>query len=244
VNSPCSRWTYRTDGLRIRGDGSAAVISFCPRAVPARDAQQKVRQMEPTLGLTDEGSRDPVPDGPLSRGPGFLARAGTFALVAAAGEASLALPPGPQAWPASPSAWSCWQRPAWPSCCPGTGCPAGPRCWCLSPIPDRRWRSPWPPGAISGVDIVLLVPLIWRAPVRPQVGVCVRGSRDRGRRDRRLAGPVGPGCGHRAARAAVGRARRHAGRGDARPAGQDQPVPGGGRAAAGAARRAHGGPGP
>jgi hypothetical protein len=56
--------------------------------------------MEPRPGFTDERSRDPVPDGSPFRGPGLLARAGPFALVAVAAEASLALPPGTRAWSA------------------------------------------------------------------------------------------------------------------------------------------------
>jgi hypothetical protein len=56
--------------------------------------------MEPKPGFADEGSPDPVPGGVPFGGPGLLARVGPFALVAVAAEASLALPPGTQAWPA------------------------------------------------------------------------------------------------------------------------------------------------
>jgi hypothetical protein len=58
------------------------------RGKPAQDAQQKVCQMEPGPGFTAEGSPCPVPDGGPFQGPGILARAGPFALVAVAAEAS------------------------------------------------------------------------------------------------------------------------------------------------------------
>ena len=56
--------------------------------------------MEPRPGFADEGSRGLFTDGVPFLGPGLLARAGPFALVAVAAEASLALPPGTREWTA------------------------------------------------------------------------------------------------------------------------------------------------
>ena len=131
--------------------------------------KQKVCQMEPEPGFSDEELPDPVLGGSPFSGPGLLVRAAPFALVAAAAEASLALPPGTQAWPAVTVsllllAATClafllpWNRlPGWttvlvPLAYTGSALALTLAGGTVSGL-----------GTVSGVGIVLLVPLIWTA---------------------------------------------------------------------------------
>jgi signal transduction histidine kinase len=107
----------------------------------------------------DEGQ----PPGFPFRGPGLLARAVPFAVVAVLAEVSLALPPSVQSWPAVIASIVLlvavfasfalpWQRlPAWMTVLVPLAC-AG---WVLALILAA--------GATSGLGIVALVPLVWAA---------------------------------------------------------------------------------
>ena len=117
--------------------------------------------MEPRLASTDEGWRDPVlGDSPFS-GPGLLARAAPFALVAAAAEASLALPPGTQAWPAVTVSLVLLAATGLAFLLPWNRLPG----WATVLVPLAYTGSALAltlaGGTVSGIGIVLLVPLIW-----------------------------------------------------------------------------------
>ena len=117
--------------------------------------------MEPRPGFADEGSRGPVPDGTLFRGPGLLARAGPFAVVAVAAEASLALPPGTRSWPAVTVSLVLLAATGLAFLLPWNRMPG----WAVVLVPLAYAGSALAltlaAGTISGVGIVLLVPLIW-----------------------------------------------------------------------------------
>jgi signal transduction histidine kinase len=119
--------------------------------------------MVPRPGFTDEGSRGLFPDGAPFRGPGLLARAGPFALVAVAAEASLALPPGTRAWPAVTVSLVLLAAAGLAFLLPWNRLPG----WATVLVPLTYTGSALAltlaGGAVSGVGIVLLVPLIWTA---------------------------------------------------------------------------------
>ena len=119
--------------------------------------------MEPRPGFTGEGSRDPTPDGVPFRGPGLLARAGPFALVAVAAAVSLALPPGTRAWPAVTVSLILLATTGLAFLLPWNRLPG----WATVLVPLAYTGSALAltlaGGTVSGVDIVLLVPLIWTA---------------------------------------------------------------------------------
>lgn len=119
--------------------------------------------MEPRLASTDEGSRDPVLGGSPFSGPGLLARAAPFALVAAAAEASLALPPGTRAWPAVTVSLVLLAATGLAFLLPWNRLPG----WATVLVPLAYTGSALAlalaGGTVSGVGIVLLVPLIWTA---------------------------------------------------------------------------------
>ena len=136
-------------------------MSWCPGAVPGRGVQQKVCQMEPEPGFTDEGSPDPGLGGSPFSGPGLLARVAPFALVAAAAEASLALPPGTRAWLAVTVSLVLLAATCLAFLLPWNRLPG----WATVLVPLAYTGSALAltlaGGTISGVGIVLLVPLIW-----------------------------------------------------------------------------------
>ncbi|HEY1318758.1 MAG TPA: hypothetical protein VGF32_00865 [Streptosporangiaceae bacterium] len=117
--------------------------------------------MEPRPEFADEGSPDPVPDGVPFGGPGLLARVGPFALVAVAAEASLALPPGAQAWPAVIVSLVLLATTGLAFLLPWHRLPG----WATVLVPLAYTGSALAltlaAGPVSGVGIVLLVPLIW-----------------------------------------------------------------------------------
>ena len=119
--------------------------------------------MEPRLASTDEGSRDPAPDGSPFRGPGLLARVAPFALVAVAAAASLALPPGTRAWPAVTVSLVLLAATGLAFLLPWHRLPG----WSTVLVPLAYTGSALAlalaGGTVSGVGIVLLVPLIWTA---------------------------------------------------------------------------------
>lgn len=120
--------------------------------------------MEPRLESVSQvpSAADRTADSPFL-GPGLLARAGPFALVAVAAEASLALPPGTQAWTAVTVSLILlavtglafllpWDRlPAWTSV--------------LVPLAylGSALALTLAAGTTSGVGIVVLIPLVWTA---------------------------------------------------------------------------------
>ena len=107
--------------------------------------------------------RDPVLGGSPFSGPGLLARAAPFALVAAAAEASLALPPGTQAWPAVTVSLVLLAATGLAFLLPWNRLPG----WATVLVPLAYTGSALAltlaGGTVSGVGIVLLVPLIWTA---------------------------------------------------------------------------------
>ena len=117
--------------------------------------------MEPRPGFADEGSRDPVLGGSPFSGPGLLARAAPFALVAAAAEASLALHPGTQAWPAVTVSLVLLAATGLAFLLPWSRLPG----WATVLVPLAYTGSALAltlaGGTVSGIGIVLLVPLIW-----------------------------------------------------------------------------------
>ena len=117
--------------------------------------------MEPRLASTDEGSRDSVLGGSPFCGPGLLARVAPFALVAAAAEASLALPPGTQAWPAVTVSLVLLAATGLAFLLPWSRLPG----WATVLVPLAYTGSALAltlaGGTVSGIGIVLLVPLIW-----------------------------------------------------------------------------------
>jgi signal transduction histidine kinase len=119
--------------------------------------------MEPGLASTDEGSRDPVLGGSPFSGPELLARVAPFALVAAAAEASLALPPGTQAWPAVTVSLVLLAATGLAFLLPWNRLPG----WATVLVPLAYTGSALAltlaGGTVSGVGLVLLVPLIWTA---------------------------------------------------------------------------------
>lgn len=119
--------------------------------------------MEPRLGVTVEGSRDPVLGGSPFCGPGLLARVAPFALVAAAAEVSLALPPGTQAWLAVTVSLVLLAATGLAFLLPWNHLPS----WATVLVPLAYTGSALAltlaGGTVSGIGIVLLVPLIWTA---------------------------------------------------------------------------------
>jgi len=99
--------------------------------------------MEPRPGFANEGSRDPVPDAPPFGGAGLLTRVVPFTLVAAAAEASLALPPGTRAWPAVTVSLVLLAATGLAFLLPWNRLPG----WATVVVPSSRWSSrPMRPG--------------------------------------------------------------------------------------------------
>ncbi len=117
--------------------------------------------MEPGPESAEEGSRVPAPDGSPFRRPGLLTRAAPFALVAVAAEASLALPPGTHAWLAVTVSMVLLAATGLAFLMPWDRLPA----WAPVLVPLAYTGSALAltlaGGTISGVGIVLLIPLIW-----------------------------------------------------------------------------------
>jgi signal transduction histidine kinase len=117
--------------------------------------------METGPGFTDEGSRDPVPGGSPFRGPGLLARVSPFALAAVVAAASLALSPGTRAWPAVAVSLVLLAATGLAFLLPWNRLPG----WATVLVPLAYTGSALAltlaGGTVSGIGIVLLVPLIW-----------------------------------------------------------------------------------
>jgi signal transduction histidine kinase len=117
--------------------------------------------MEPGPGSADAGSRDVVPGGSPFRGPGLVARVAPFALVAVAAQASLALPPGTRAWPAVAVSLVLLAATGLAFLLPWHRLPG----WFTVLVPLAYTGSALAltlaGGTVSGVGLVLLVPLIW-----------------------------------------------------------------------------------
>ena len=116
--------------------------------------------------LPAPGSADGAPwgaelDGPPFSGPGLLAKVAPFALVAVAAEASLALPPGTHAWPAVIVSLVLLAVTGLAFALPWNRLPA----WASVLVPLIYTGSvlalTLAAGTVSGVGIVILVPLIW-----------------------------------------------------------------------------------
>ena len=107
--------------------------------------------------LSDAAGRD----GPPFRGPGLLARVWPFALVAVAAEASLALPPGTHAWTAVTVSLVLLAATGLAFLLPWDRLPA----WTSVLVPLAYTGSALAlnlaGGIVSGVGMVLLIPLIW-----------------------------------------------------------------------------------
>jgi signal transduction histidine kinase len=103
------------------------------------------------------------PAGSPFLGPGLLARAAPFALVAVAAEASLALPPGTHAWTAVAVSLVLLAAAGLAFLLPWDRLPA----WGSVLVPLAYTGSALAltlaGGTISGVGLVLLIPLIWTA---------------------------------------------------------------------------------
>ena len=119
--------------------------------------------MEPAPGSADGAPWGAGPDGPPFRGLGLLARVAPFALVAVAAEVSLALPPGTHAWPAVTASLILLVATGLAFLLPWNRLPA----WASVLVPLAYTGSvlalTLAAGTISGVGIVILVPLIWTA---------------------------------------------------------------------------------
>ena len=119
--------------------------------------------MEPGPGSAGETLWHARPDGSPFCGPALLARVAPFALVAVAAEASLALPPGTRAWPAVTVSLVLLAVTGLAFLLPWEGLPA----WASVLVPLAYTGSvlalTLAAGTISGVGIVILVPLIWTA---------------------------------------------------------------------------------
>ena len=119
--------------------------------------------MEPAPGSADGAAWGAGPDGSPFLGPGLLARAAPFALVAVAAEASLALPPGTHAWPAVTVSLVLLAATGLAFLLPWDRLPA----WASVLVPLAYTGSALAltlaAGPVSGVGIVILIPLIWTA---------------------------------------------------------------------------------
>lgn len=117
--------------------------------------------MEPGPGAADAAPWGAGPDGPPFAGPGLLARAAPFALVAVAAEASLALPPGTHAWLAVTVSLVLLAVTGLAFLLPWDRLPT----WATVLVPLAYTGSvlalTLAAGPTSGVGIVILVPLIW-----------------------------------------------------------------------------------
>jgi len=117
--------------------------------------------MEPEPGSADAASWGGRPDGLPFAGPGLLARVAPFALVAVAAEASLALPPGTDAWPAVTVSLVLLAATGLAFLPPWDRLPT----WASVLVPLTYTGSvlalTLAAGTVSGVGIVILVPLIW-----------------------------------------------------------------------------------
>ena len=116
--------------------------------------------------LPAPGSADGAPwgaelDGPPFSGPGLLAKVAPFALVVVAAEASLAFPPGTHAWPAVIVSLVLLAVTGLAFALPWNRVPA----WASVLVPLFYTGSvlalTLAAGTVSGVGIVILVPLIW-----------------------------------------------------------------------------------
>jgi len=122
--------------------------------------------MERRPGSARPGELPPgavIADGSPFRGPGLLARAGPFALVAVAAEASLALPPGTHAWAAVTVSLVLLAAVGLAFLLPWDRLPG----WTSVLVPLAYTGSALAltlaGGTVSGVGMVLLIPLIWTA---------------------------------------------------------------------------------
>ena len=117
--------------------------------------------MGPEPGSADAAPSAAGPDGLPFSGPGLLARAAPFALVAVAAEASLALPPGTHAWLAVTVSLVLLASTGLAFLLPWKRLPA----WASVLVPLAYTGSvlalTLAAGTVSGVGIVILVPLIW-----------------------------------------------------------------------------------
>ena len=117
--------------------------------------------MEPRPGTADAAPWGAGSDGSPFAGPGLLARVAPFALVAVAAEASLALPPGTHAWPAVAVSLVLLAATGLAFLLPWGRLPA----WASVLVPLAYTGSvlalTLAAGTVSGVGIVILVPLIW-----------------------------------------------------------------------------------
>ncbi len=104
-----------------------------------------------------------VPDGSAFQGPGLMARAIPFAVVAVLAEASLALPPGPQSGSAAFASVVLLLATAAAFVLPWSRMPA----WTSVLVPLAYTGSVLAlilaAGSTSGVGIVILIPLVWTA---------------------------------------------------------------------------------
>jgi signal transduction histidine kinase len=117
--------------------------------------------MEPGPASADGTSRGARPDGSPFLGPGLLARAAPFALVAVAAEASLALPSDTRAWPAVIVSLVLLAATGLAFLLPWNRLSA----WASVLVPLAYTGSALAltlaAGVTSGVGIVILIPLIW-----------------------------------------------------------------------------------
>jgi len=117
--------------------------------------------MDPGPGSADAAPWGAGSDGSPFAGPGLLARVAPFALVAVAAEASLALPPGTDAWPAVAVSLVLLAATGLAFLLPWGRLPD----WASVLVPLAYTGSvlalTLAAGTVSGVGIVILVPLIW-----------------------------------------------------------------------------------
>ena len=129
--------------------------------------------MEPRPGSASNAGIAEPGVSPFS-GPGLLARAGPFALVAVAAEASLALPPGTHQWAGVTVSLVLLAAVGLAFLLPWDRLPG----WMAVLVPLAYTGSALAltlaGGTISGVGIVLLIPLIWTALFRrPWESACI-----------------------------------------------------------------------
>lgn len=133
--------------------------------------------MEPEPGAASPSEMPPVPADPGDppfRGPGLLGRAGPFAMVAVAAEASLALPPWTREWTALAVSLVLLAATGLAFLLPWDRLPG----WAAVLVPLAYTGSALAltlaGGADSGVGVVMLAPLIWTALFhRPWESACV-----------------------------------------------------------------------
>ena len=164
MNSPSvtrKPWTYRAGKTKIAVDGNAAVMLPCPGTASLGTRSRRYTRWSLGRESANEAPWLPVPDGPPFSGPGLLARVAPFALVAVAAEASLALPPGTHAWLTVTVSLVLLAATGLAFLLPWNRLPA----WASVLVPLAYTGSvlalTLAAGTVSGVGIVILVPLIW-----------------------------------------------------------------------------------